>query len=445
MSILSKLNNNKYREVYIITLLLVSFYFINQYLVNQQNKKKSKKNKINENNLVESFNSPDPSIEKNEFYYNNFFIETNLDLVYLKDKYSLEKIIIADNQIEKIDKNDILVRGNNYNNDDISLRVVKNTDWSKSYLRDNGIKCEGKCGCMKNAFDINICGYKENNKTFECPSVCSECNQCHQNENHIHLKFNSLCSKAKTLEDREKCDMYKDRVVLSKKTCFYKEKNSKNEKKNKKNEGDSENCDIFIRKDIKNNFSLKDDIFFKISLNYPKYKFKIKDRVENIEIEKMLINEEDINYFIFYQDLEDIYLYIKPQMKDIGSSKVIYIEGKILFKDKKINTRDFKFKTVINIFNPEDEFLKFMEEDNTEYQRKVSDRNNTVESYLFDNYSSNYLQESLINKCPPVKNHSVLNPLKDLKEGKFVRKRLIDNPTTWKERVDINRPWISTL
>ena len=440
MSILSKLNNNKYREVYIITLLLVSFYFINQYLVNQQNKKKSKKNKINENNLVESFNSPDPSIEKNEFYYNNFFIETNLDLVYLKDKYSLEKIIIADNQIEKIDKNDILVRGNNYNNDDISLRVVKNTDWSKSYLRDNGIKCEGKCGCMKNAFDINICGYKENNKTFECPSVCSECNQCHQNENHIHLKYNSLCSKATTIEDNEKCNMYKDRVVLSKKTCFYKEKNDEN-KKNKKNNKDSRNCNIFIRKNKKNNFSVKDDIFFKISFNYPNYKFKIKERVSDIEIEKFLINEEEINYYIFYQDIEDLYLYISPQSKDIGLSKSIYIEGKILFKDKKIKTRDFKFKTVINIFDPNDEFLKFMEEDISDYQQKVAENTNEVESYLFDNYSSNYLQDSSINRCPPVKNHSVYNPIKKLKEGKFIRKRLIDNPTTWKERIDINRPW----
>ena len=441
MSILSKLNNNKYRDIYIITLLLVLFYFINQYLVNQQNNKKLKKNKINENNLVESFNSPEPTVEKNEFYYNNFFIETNLDLVYLKDKYSLEKIIIAENEIEKIDKNDILVKGNNYDNDDISLRVVKNTDWSKSYLRDNGIKCEGKCGCMKNTFDINICGYKENNKTFECPSVCSECNQCHQNENHIHLKFNSLCSKSKTLEDKEKCDMYRDRVALSKKTCFYKNKDKKD-----RNEVDPKNCEIFVKKDIKNNFSVKDDIFFRISLDYPKYKFKIQNRVNNIEIEKFLINEEDINYFMFYQDLEDIYLYIKPQMKDIGLSKVIYIEGKILFKDKRINTRDFKFKTVINIFDPEEEFIKSLEDDTPTFQEQILKKeNNEVESYLFDNYSNNYLQESSINRCHLVKNHSVFNPLKDLKEGQFIRKKLIDNPTTWKERVDINRPWISTI
>lgn len=438
MSILSELNNNKYRDVFIITFLLVLFYFINQYLVNLHNNKNSKKNKINENNLVETFNSPKPTNEKNEFYYNNFFIETNLDIVYLKDKYSLEKIIIADNQIEKIDKNDILVKGNNYNNDDISLRVVKNTDWNKTYLKDNGIKCEGKCGCMRNSLDLEICGYKDNKKTFECPSVCSECNQCHQNENHIHLKFNSLCSKATTLEDKEKCEMYKDRVALSKKTCFYKK--NINDKKNDKN------CEIFVKKDIKNNFSVKDDIFFRISLDYPKYNFKIQDRVSSIEIEKFLINEEDLNYFIFYQDVEDLYIYIKPQTKDIGLSKVIYLAGKILFKDKRINTRDFKFKTVINIYDPEDEFLKSIESDTPTYQEEVSKKeSNEVESYLFDDYNSNYMQESTINKCPLVKNHSVLNPLKDLKEGQFVRKKLIDNPTTWKERVDINRPWISTL
>ena len=393
--------------------------------------------------MVESFNSPEPSVKKNEFYYNNFFIETNLDLVYLKDKYSLEKIIIADNLIEKIDKNDILVRGNNYDNDDISLRVVKNTDWSKTYLKDNGIKCEGKCGCMKNSLDINICGYEVNGKTFECPSVCSECNQCHQNENHIHLKFNSLCSKSKTLEDKEKCEMYRDRVVLSKKTCFYK---NKNKDKKDRNEIDSKNCEIFVKKDIKNNFSVKDDIFFRISLDYPKYKFKIQNRVSSIEIEKFIINEEDINYFIFYQDVNDLYIYIKPQTKDIGLSKVIYLEGKILFKDKRIKTRDFKFKTVINIFDPEDEFMKSIEDDTPTFQEQILKKeNNEVESYLFDNYSNNYLQESSINRCPPVKNHSVFNPLKDLKEGEFIRKKLIDNPTTWKERIDINRPWISTL
>ena len=448
MSILTELNSKKYREVYIITLLLVLFYFINQYLVNLRNNENSRKSKINKNKLVETFNSANPSVKKNEFYYNNFFIETNLDLVYLKDKYSLEKIIIANNQIEKIDKNDILVKANNYKNDDISLRVVKNTDWSKTYLKDNGIKCEGKCGCMKNSLDLNICGYKDNNKTFECPSVCSECNQCHQNENHIHLKFNSLCSKSKTLEDKEKCEMYRDRVALSKKTCFYKKKNGKDNKdnQNNKNNKNNANCEIFVKKDIKNNFSVKDDIFFRISLDYPKYKFKIQNRVNNIEIEKFLINEEDINYFIFYQDVEDLYIYIKPQTKDIGLSKVIYLEGKILFKDKRINTRDFKFKTVINIFDPEDKFIKSLEDDTPTFQEAVlKNKNNDVESYLFDNYSSNYLQESSINRCPLVKNHSVSNPLEDLKEGQYKRKRLIDNPTTWKERIDINRPWISTL
>ena len=65
--------------------------------------------------------------------------------------------------------------------------------------------------------------------------------------------------------------------------------------------------------------------------------------------------------------------------------------------------------------------------------------------FNYHNYSSNYLQDSTINRCPLVKNHSVINPLKNLKEGEFVRKRQIDNPTTWKERIDINRPWISTL
>ena len=428
-------NFNNYKNLFIITTILVLFYFTNQYLINIKNK--NNKNK----NIIENFISPTPSNSLNDkgpSYYNNFFIETYLDIVYLKDKYSLEKIIIAENGVQKVNKNDILVKGNNYDNDDISLRVVKNTDWNKNFLVDNGIKCEGECGCMKNAFDINICGYKKGFKTYECPSVCSECNQCHQNENHIHLKYNSLCGKSKTLEDKEKCNMYKDRIVLSKKTCFH----------NKKNNKDNDNCEIFITKDKKNNFSVKDDIFLRISLEFPKYKFKIKDRIKNIELEKFLINEEELDYFIFYKDTEDLYLYFKPQTKDIGLSKLLYIEGKIFFKDERIETRDFKLKTVINIFDPKEKFSDFINEDNATYnfeENKNKNELNEVESYLFDNYSSNYLQDSTINRCPLVKNHSVINPLKNLREGEFVRKNLIDNPTTWKERIDINRPWISTL
>ena len=143
-----------------------------------------------------------------------------------------------------------------------------------------------------------------------------------------------------------------------------------------------------------------------------------------------------------------MYLYFKPQTKDIGLSKLLYIEGKIFFKDKRINTRDFKLKTVINIFDPKDEFTKFLNEEEESYnfeEQKNKNKLDEVESYLFDNYSSNYLQESTINRCQLVKNHSVINPLKNLKAGEFKRKRLIDNPTTWKERIDINRPWISTL
>ena len=129
---------NDYKNLFIIIIILVLFYFTNQYLLRIKNKSNKKNNENNKNNnIIETFNSPSPANTltaiKDESYYNNFFIETYLDIVYLKDKYSLEKIIIAENGIQKVAKNDILVKGNDYDNDDISLRVVKNTDWNKNF------------------------------------------------------------------------------------------------------------------------------------------------------------------------------------------------------------------------------------------------------------------------------------------------------------------------
>ena len=43
--------------------------------------------------------------------------------------------------------------------------------------------------------------------------------------------------------------------------------------------------------------------------------------------------------------------------------------------------------------------------------------------------------------CKIVNNYSVINPITKIKNGVYKKKKLIDNPTTWKGRVDINRPW----
>ena len=67
-----------------------------------------------------------------------------------------------------------------------------------------------------------------------------------------------------------------------------------------------------------------------------------------------------------------------------------------------------------------------------------------VNSYLDDSYLNNYIGESKLVSPHLLRNPVIINEVKNKELGEFERKKMIDNPETWKNRADINRPWIST-
>ena len=62
-----------------------------------------------------------------------------------------------------------------------------------------------------------------------------------------------------------------------------------------------------------------------------------------------------------------------------------------------------------------------------------------------DKYGDNYIGISSIKTNTLYSNPTIYNEVKSKPEGEFVKKEILDNPETWKKRVDINRPWISTF
>ena len=64
-----------------------------------------------------------------------------------------------------------------------------------------------------------------------------------------------------------------------------------------------------------------------------------------------------------------------------------------------------------------------------------------IESVDADKFSNNYLGESRYYSCQKMSNYTTYNSIKDLPNGVFQKRKLIDNPNSWKLRNDVNRPW----
>ena len=116
------------------------------------------------------------------------------------------------------------------------------------------------------------------------------------------------------------------------------------------------------------------------------------------------------------------------------------MEGIITYKDK---TPDLEFKSqnVVNIIN-----LPEVPRNPKELQKKIREEQKKpkkmeIQSSDFDRFSNNYLGENRYYKCQTASGYSVMNPITDLENGTFKRKKILDNPTSWKQRNDINRPW----
>ena len=50
--------------------------------------------------------------------------------------------------------------------------------------------------------------------------TCPKCNKCHYNTNSIKLNYKDFCNKSTTFNEKERCKLYKKRIVHSKKKMF---------------------------------------------------------------------------------------------------------------------------------------------------------------------------------------------------------------------------------
>ena len=168
-----------------------------------------------------------------------------------------------------------------------------------------------------------------------------------------------------------------------------------------------------LQKSNDNDYIVNEDILLKIN--------------ENIEIDNISIDNTNSFYELILKGNNTFVLFI-PKKRDIGENKVIRIEAS---KDsKKIILEQY-----VNIY------------DNKELITTPEITNNynfTVSSAFENDFQNNYLGESEINTPHLYKNPTVINSIKNKLLGEFEKKVKIDNPETWKQRVDINRPWIST-
>ena len=58
-----------------------------------------------------------------------------------------------------------------------------------------------------------------------------------------------------------------------------------------------------------------------------------------------------------------------------------------------------------------------------------------------DKFALNYLGQNKYYPCHKINNYTVTNSIKDEPLLEFKPSDLLDNPTNWKNRADINRPW----
>jgi hypothetical protein len=353
-------------------------------------------------------------------------VNITLNLVYLDPKYKLDKVELKDGKLQKID----------------------NLNWDKDYMNticyEDNNKKEFGCSCIKLNDVQSVCGFEKNNNIYECPSPCKKCNQCHLNRSSINLKYNSLCDESDDDNIIRKCKALRDRVVFSKEKCVFDKRKINDDIIRKK-----DNCLMFLNNKY-NSYQDNDDIFFKINFEYfDKYKDKVKD----IIIKDIFIDVFPIKFNVFYEDKDDLYLFIVPKKINVGLSKTVKINGIINFKsnDKPIN---FELKYVVNIFNKRKNFNTDFNKNPLEKQIELQEEESKISSKIgekkllpamFDDYSNNYLGENRYYTCQKTNGYSTFNNIINLENGEFIKKKLIDKPSTWLKRVDIARPWPLTF
>ena len=387
---------------YILLIVIVISIYIN--FIKKDNTKNIKNKK---NNITETFNTQE---DRNTDSDDKIKVDIYTELIGLDPRYNLNKMYIEDGKI--IEK--------------------KNVTWEQDFIKNI---CDEKCGCdPKNR---NMCSYTQGSTVFQCPSFCPKCKECHFiDKNKVQEKYESLCSKSKTETDKEKCKKYEDMLRVTKSYCFFKRSKVSNSIK------DDINCDIYKPLN-NNNYFYDNDVLIRLSFNYKNK--KEMNKIDEIDIDTISLGKNEKDFNVFYKTKKEIYLFFNPDISDVKDSIELTIEGKIFFRiDQREQT--FKQQAIIGIFE-RDNYKEDDLDSNNRPARVVKKMKYTDEdfvSYEDDKYQLNYLEESSFLNCYPVNNHSVYNPIKYKKLGEFKKEKLIDSPITWRERVDIARPWIFT-
>ena len=175
--------------------------------------------------------------------------------------------------------------------------------------------------------------------------------------------------------------------------------------------------------------------------------------MEYIKIVDLRIDNEKVSINEFYNSKDEIYLFFNSQDKHQGLNKIIKINGIIFFKKNLLPKIEFSNKNVVNIFtqpelDEQDDGEGEQVEENREaiINAKISQtldpkKKKVIQSVDEDRFSGNYLGETRYFMCQKFNNYTVKNPIKNLKNGQFKPKKILDNPYSWKQRADINRPW----
>jgi len=415
------------------------------------------------NKSIEHFNIPSPSPTPTP----------TPTLIYSKPSYTKKKTI--DNQYLKLE---FIYLNPLYKDLTIKLKdgilVKEENDWKgkleKELCTPDNINTNtpsasiDSCTCLNLGINNEkICGKEYSRYIYECPNKCSSCNKCHTDKTH---KSYIEC---KNIENKKKCKSYKDKLIFSKEYYtsndrkfiempfspeespspspspevprgFKKKNNGKTYKKIVIRSNQAKNI---FKTTLINDFITDNDILLKISKqqNYNKEEspspspeiegFSNNASIKKIVIQNLYFNMKTIEYDIFYEGKDEIYLFIVPKKRHVGKNITLTIKGYYKL-DKNYG---FELEKIINIY---------------EYIEKAVDikeikQINEYESSLANDYVNNYLGDSELESHHLMRNPRIINDIKNKPLGEFERKEILDSPETWVERIDINRPWISTF
>ena len=308
--------------------------------------------------------------------------ETDIDLI----QFNL--IEINNNFTDILNKEDW-----KYDFDETYCSVDNNLSPSTSFSGE----LKKSCSCL-NICDKKVCGVEFEKFIFECPNFCSSCKKCHENNNSDICKNNKKCK-----------DYYQ-------KYIYFKSDNVNQKIKNKK--VINYDIKIFIPKFIPF-YYVNDDIIIELLFS----------KENTVNVKKVFIGEKEYKYNLFLKDKDKILLYIETFSKINNQDLIIELEvkGKPLVLKKKVSIV---------------EKSTFYDEE-TKVHNSI--KNKEIVSSLEDDFAYNYLKISKLDYFNLNNNPKVINDIKDLELGEMKERKefKVDNPLTWKDRMDINRPWFN--